>query len=229
MDLRAFLRKVTWSKPLLALFLVGLVWSLSLFIVPFTLSPGTVANLNGWANRVDYADLWYTLPPYPMVIYFLGDAQCHQISDRTIYLNGNEMPVDARDVSIYVFGTVALFGAMFIQPSTDAVQTFMRAFPRRFRETVRRRMSQGLFIGLFIVLMLLPVALDGTIQLLTEYESTNVKRVLTGIPAGIMAGLLLGSLLLSMRQFSLARKEMERRMAVPPEVEAAVEEELKNP
>jgi uncharacterized membrane protein len=42
-----------------------------------------------------------------------------------------------------------------------------------------------------VILCLLPIGLDGTIQLVTEYESTNPKRVITGLIAGIVTGIAL--------------------------------------
>jgi uncharacterized membrane protein len=225
--LRKILRTMTWSKPLFALFIVALFWTVSLFVVPFTLPPGTVKDLNGYANRVDHAHLWATLPPYQQVIYYLGDVQCHQISSRTIYLNGNEMPVDSRVTSIYVFGTVGILGAMFVKPSPDAGETLMRVFPRRIREAIRRTLGFSWFIPIFIVLMLLPVALDGGIQMLTAYESDNVKRVLTGIPAGLVAGLLLGALLLSTKQFAIHLKTMRERLEQRQPVEDPTPREFK--
>ena len=41
-----------------------------------------------------------------------------------------------------------------------------------------------------IALLLLPTALDGGIQAITDYESTNLKRLLTGFPMGLGIGFL---------------------------------------
>ena len=40
-----------------------------------------------------------------------------------------------------------------------------------------------------IIAALLPIGLDGTIQLLTDYESTNPKRLITGLIAGVATGI----------------------------------------
>ena len=42
-----------------------------------------------------------------------------------------------------------------------------------------------------VILCLIPIGLDGTIQLITEYESTNPKRIITGMIAGIATGIAL--------------------------------------
>ena len=39
-----------------------------------------------------------------------------------------------------------------------------------------------------VVAALIPIGLDGTIQLLTDYESTNPKRLITGLIAGVVTG-----------------------------------------
>jgi uncharacterized membrane protein len=46
-------------------------------------------------------------------------------------------------------------------------------------------------IGLF----LLPIALDGGLQLITYYESNNILRLITGFPTGWIGGILLGALI----------------------------------
>ena len=42
-----------------------------------------------------------------------------------------------------------------------------------------------------IILCLVPIGIDGTVQLLTDYESTNAKRVITGLIAGSATGVAL--------------------------------------
>ena len=42
-----------------------------------------------------------------------------------------------------------------------------------------------------IILCLLPIGLDGTIQLFTDYESTNPRRIITGLIAGVATGIAL--------------------------------------
>ena len=44
------------------------------------------------------------------------------------------------------------------------------------------------------MLLCLPLIADGFLQLLTSYESTNIKRILTGIPFGIGLGILMCSM-----------------------------------
>jgi uncharacterized membrane protein len=192
MEFRRTLRKMFRSRVLLTVFIISLVWTLSLFIAPFTIPPGTVTDLDGNANRIDYAHVWDDMPLYPRAVYTLGDLQCHQKWYRTIFLNGNEMPVDARDVAIYVGLSLGLLAALFVTYTISVTGTFMNIFPCRFRNFVDRKMSRNLFLILFIVLMFLPLVIDGFTQLLTSYESTNQIRVLTGLPLGFTGGYFIG-------------------------------------
>jgi uncharacterized membrane protein len=71
------------------------------------------------------------------------------------------MPFCTRDVGIFVGLT---FGFVF-------------ALGRRIELTVP-----------IMILALTPIGLDGTIQLFTDYESTNIRRIGTGLIAGIITG-----------------------------------------
>lgn len=205
------------SKALFVLFIISLLWMISLFAVPFMIPPGTVVNLDGYANRVDYGPLWDTLPPLAKVIYFIGDAECHQISERTIYLNGNQMPVCARDVSIFLFLTMGLFVGIFVRRNYYLSRGLLSVFPKRFRDSVNRTIGARWFAVLFIILCFLPLALDGGLQLVSGYESNNVVRFLTGLPAGLIVGLLLAVMIKSIRATKEYKEEIEKERRAHPE------------
>jgi uncharacterized membrane protein len=186
------LRRILRSKVLLFIFILVLVWILALFTAPLTIPPGTVTQLDGFANRIDYPHLWDDLPLYPRIVYYLGDAQCHQKWYRTFFINGNQMPVDARDTAIYVGLGIGIFVSMLIAYSTSPSLTFIGPFPKKIKDLFKSRMRRRLFMLLIIVLLFLPLILDGSIQLFTSYESTNFMRVLTGLPLGFGGGYLIG-------------------------------------
>ena len=48
-----------------------------------------------------------------------------------------------------------------------------------------------------IMLAIIPMGLDGGIQLVTKYESTNLRRVITGVLFGILITYIMGIFLLS--------------------------------
>lgn len=210
-DLRA---RMFFSKALFVVLILSLIWTVSQFVVPYAIPPGTAVGLDGSANQVDNGDLFNTrMWFYPQVIYYLGDAQCHQLSYRTIWLNGNQMPMDARMTSIYLFANLGLITAMFAIPSTSISQGIVNTLPRAWREWGRKHLGPILLAGIVVVLGILPVAVDGFYQLLTPYESTNAMRVLTGIPTGWVSGVLVGVMITSIRQVDLETEELRKRAA----------------
>jgi uncharacterized membrane protein len=102
--------------------------------------------------------------PINKMVYYLGDLNCHQRSDRSYEYNGNQMPFCARDVGIFV----------------GLALGFIFALGRKVELTLP-----------LVILSLVPIGLDGTIQLFTEYESTNIKRIVTGLIAGFVTGIAL--------------------------------------
>jgi uncharacterized membrane protein len=194
---REALRRLTRSKALLISFIISLVWSISLFISPFLILPGTVTDLDGSANKIDFPETWDSMPLYPRAMYYLGDAQCHQKWYRSFMINGNQMPVDARVTAIYVGLTMGLLTAMFARQTPYPLINFATILPSRLRKIVKEKVGYVPFFILFSGLLAAPLVIDGVYQLISEYESTNLLRVLTGLPAGWMVGLLLGAMILS--------------------------------
>ena len=196
--------KLTWSKALFGLLILNLVWTASLFIAPYTVPPGSFAFQVGGANTLDHEDIWQSFWFYPRIVYTFGDVQCHQLWYRSLWLNGNQLPIDARMTSMYIFASLGLVAAALATPSTSSVQVMLNAMPEFLRKRLARFGPEK--AGAIIVIVgLLPIAIDGFTQLfasVTHYESTNVTRILTGLPGGFVGGLLLGAMLVSMRQFS---------------------------
>jgi uncharacterized membrane protein len=50
-----------------------------------------------------------------------------------------------------------------------------------------------------IILSLIPIGVDGTGQLFGFWESTNLVRILTGLPAGIICGIAIGVIIDELR------------------------------
>ncbi|HEY7589078.1 MAG TPA: DUF2085 domain-containing protein [Thermoplasmata archaeon] len=207
--------KLTWSRALFLLLALNLLWTASLFIAPFTIPPGSFAHEVGGANTIDHEDIWQTFSLYPRAVYTFGDFQCHQLWSRSLWLNGNQLPIDARMTSMYIFANFGLVAAALATPSTSTGQVMLNALP----ESVRRRLAK---LGpekagaLIVVIGLLPIAIDGFTQLfssVTHYESTNLTRILTGMPGGFVGGLLVGAMLVSMRQFSADLQMLRARSA----------------
>ena len=219
-------QRLLWSKPLFILLLLNLFWCASLFIVPALLAPGTfawpysqyplVAYRLGGANQLNYEAIWQTMWIYPRAVSTFGDIQCHQLWYRSLWLNGNQLPMCARMTSMYLFANFGLIAAAFAEPSTSAGKVMVNAMPKRVANWLAR-FSPDRAGALIVVVGLLPVAIDGFYQLfsdVTHYESTNLMRVLTGAPGGFAGGLLVGAMLISIRQFQVDIARM--RALAPP-------------
>jgi uncharacterized membrane protein len=146
---------------LLAIFGLLLAWVL---LAPLTLPSGSVIDLSGRTTSIDNADQIAKMNPFAAAIYYLGDSQCHQLASRSYYLNGNQMPFCARDLGIFM-GLVA----------GVAIALVLHVRPKLY----------------MVVLGFVPMVLDGGLQLLTSYESSNPLRLATGLLAGMSTALLL--------------------------------------
>lgn len=173
--------------PHYLLLFLSMWWLLSLLLVPY-LIPADSLNLgeNGRANAVDFPDKWNNMPPYPKLIYFIGDFNCHQKASRTFFLNGNEMPVCARDMGIF-FGAAMGFLLTF---NLKGSEWFSHGFLRAFR--TQRLVSLGKRVGtlklslIVTAVFVAPLLIDGFMQLFTSYESTDPLRFVTGALAGMV-------------------------------------------
>ncbi len=220
-------RRLLWSKPLFGLLLLNLFWCASFFIVPLILPPDTfawpyaqyplVAYHLGGANQINYEPIWQSLWIYPRAVYTFGDLQCHQLWFRSLWINGNQLPMCARMTSMYIFANFGLVAAAFATPSTSASRVMVDAMPAFLRKYLQRS-SPERGAALIVIVGLLPVAVDGFYQLfsaVTHYESTNFTRILTGVPGGFVGGLLVGAMLVSIRQFQADIARMRATMPRP--------------
>ena len=80
---------------------------------------------------------------------------CHQRPERSFFVKGYQMPVCARCEGELIGILAALIAVWFLRPSYW-----------------------------LMAVMMVPMAADGLIQGLTEYESTNWRRLITGILFG---------------------------------------------
>jgi len=152
------------STAVLVLFAASAVWLALVVSAPLLVPSDTLRDLSGRVGSHDNDLQFSSIGPLPHAIYWIGDGQCHQIASRSYFLNGNEMPFCSRDLGFFI-GLVAGFGLM----------TFYRY-----------KLNP-----LFAIVGLVPIGLDGGLQAVTSYESTNPVRLLTGIIAGVALALLL--------------------------------------
>jgi len=98
----------------------------------------------------------------------IGSYICHQLPSHSLFINGNQLFVCARDTGIYL-------GILFCLGMIYALKEYRRG---------------EVNLGVLLVLVL-PMAIDGTSQLVGLWEGTNGLRVATGLLAGIGIGYLL--------------------------------------
>ena len=137
-------------------------WLSLLLFSPYIIENGTTGDLSGVVGKYDNKDVINDMNIVAKSIYYLADLNCHQLSHRSYAYNDNQMSFCARDTGIFV-GLVLGF-------------------------TYASRKKIILTLPL-VIAALIPIGLDGTIQLLTDYESTNPKRLVTGLIAGIATGI----------------------------------------
>ena len=151
------------SKTKFIFFVVCLLWLGLLFAIPFTLPSNTVNfGEKGKVGIVDFQNQTKTMNPVAGFVYSSGDSFCHQRSSRSLFLDGNQMAYCSRCTGIFLGLAIGAGIAVF-----------------RYID----------FKWQYVVIGLLPIGIDGTGQMFSLWESTNIIRLITGGLAGILTGL----------------------------------------
>ena len=137
-------------------------WLSLLLFSPYMIDNGSTGDLSGVVGKYDNREVIEEMNFLAKFIYYVGDLNCHQLSHRSYSYNDNQMSFCARDTGIFL----------------GLVLGFMYASRKEIVLTLP-----------LVIAALLPIGLDGTIQLLTDYESTNPKRLITGLIAGVATGI----------------------------------------
>jgi uncharacterized membrane protein len=162
------LRKHPFKSLFFVLFIFYMIWVLLLFLAPLVLPSGSVSDLSGAAGFSDNDYIIRNMSFPWNVVYSIGDRLCHQRADRSLFINGNQMPFCTRCTAIWLGLAIGL-GFMVLY-TIELNEKFLVA----------------------IILSLIPIGVDGIGQLFGFWESTNVIRILTGLPAGLICGIALG-------------------------------------
>jgi uncharacterized membrane protein len=162
-------RRKRWFPSLIfVLFILFSIWSALQFLAPFALPKNSVPDLSGVVGVSDNDKLIRNMS-FPLnVLYSSGDRLCHQQATRSLFFNDNQMPFCTRCTAIWLGIAV---GLGFIMVFTFELN--------------------GVFLGALLI-SLVPIGIDGVGQLLGFWESTNIIRFLTGLPAGIICGVAIG-------------------------------------
>jgi uncharacterized membrane protein len=98
-------------------------------------------------------------------LYHIFSHFCHQRPERSFFIFGEQIPVCARDFSLYV----AAFISTIVYPKIR--QLYTPVLPSKW----------------YLVVFLFPMAVDGLTQLVGLRESTNFLRFITGFLGGLVA------------------------------------------
>jgi len=182
-------RKRYFDWGILAALIIVSFWFLGNVASPYLAPAGTINlgedGLTGInAGLEDNADQIDEIDSaFARIFYNAGDANCHQHASRSFFLNENQMPFCARCTAIF-FGIV--IGVAILMFLVIELNIF------------------------WLLAGLVPMGLDGGIQLLTEYESTNVLRAITGSIAGITAGLAIGYIVSEIGNTAIRRRMIKK-------------------
>jgi uncharacterized membrane protein len=154
-------------KAEVTMLIIFTIWLLLILVAPLSLPRGSVQDLSGEVGGIDSGEQIDSMNPLAWVIYTIGDMYCHQIPERSLFLNDNQMPFCSRDLGIFVGLVAGMLLAILLNI----------------------RISILLFL-----LTLVPMGIDGSLQLLTDYESSNMLRLMTGLIAGVGVSLIMSRL-----------------------------------
>jgi uncharacterized membrane protein len=132
------------------------------------LPKGSVRNLSGVVAVFDNEHVIDSMSFPWSFVYASGDRLCHQIAERSFFINGNQMPFCVRCTAIWLGVAVGLGFMVFYKIQLD--EKFLFA----------------------IIIGFVPIGVDGIGQLFGFWESTNIIRLITGLLAGGVCGLAIG-------------------------------------
>ncbi len=165
-----------------AFLLLYMLWVLLLFLAPLVLPAGSITDFSGVVGSVDNDAAIKDLSFPWNVVYSIGDRLCHQKAERSLFVNGNQMPFCTRCTAIW-FGLAVGLGLMVFY-------------------TIE--LNEKFFVA--IILSIIPLGVDGVGQLFGFWESSNVVRFLTGFPAGMICGVALGIIYDEIRSLHIFKK-----------------------
>lgn len=99
------------------------------------------------------------------ILDFLGRAICHQLKERTLYVSGQALSVCARDTGIYI----------------GIFSTLSYLFLRKRKVTIPSKK-----ISFLLLLFLVPLIMDGLGSYLHFFQSSNIRRLITGVLFGLI-------------------------------------------
>ena len=104
--------------------------------------------------------------------YAAGSVICHQLPDRSFFVDGRQLPVCARCTGLYLSGAAGFVGWVLVK------------FARRWRQIVLPpRTALWIVIGAAV-----PTAISYATGITGVWDGSNLTRALLAVPLGLAAG-----------------------------------------
>jgi len=161
-------RREKFSKIVVVFFLLFSFWILLQFMAPLSLPEDSVDDFSGLVAVSDNEKTIEEMSFPWSLVYSAGDRLCHQKTERSFFINGNQMPFCSRCTALWLGLAMGLGFMVFYQVKLD---------------------EKFLYV---ILLGIVPIAVDGVGQLFGFWESTNIIRAATGLLAGGICGVAIG-------------------------------------
>ena len=180
-------KREKFSKAVLVVFLVFLAWTLLVVFAPLALPENSAENLSGVVAVRDNKNKTENMPMPWGSIYDCGDVLCHQKAERSLFLNGNQMPFCTRCTAIWI--GLALGAAFLI--------------------LVKMEIDEKFILVMFVLIA--PMGIDGLGQLFGFWESNNTLRLITGLLTGAVCGMVIA---LAADELSNAYKNKKKKKEI---------------
>ena len=164
------------------IFCVSFVWVLLQFLAPVALPTGSVCDLSGLTVVSDNEKCYENMSFPWNAVYTIGDRMCHQKSERSFFINENQMPFCSRCTAIWAGIPIGLFAILYFRVIPDKKLIYL------------------------IIISLIPIGIDGVGQMMGLWESTNLIRVVTGLLTGFVCGICVGIISDELFEISFIKK-----------------------
>ena len=176
-------RENSFSFIIFLFFLLFLLWVVLQFLAPIFITNNNINDLSGIVGVSDNEVIIEKIPFPFNFVYSCGDRLCHQKVDRSLSINGNQMPFCTRCTAIWLGLAIGLGFMIFYKIVLD--EKFL----------------------ILIIIGFVPIAIDGVGQLLNLWESTNIIRFITGLLVGIITGLAIGIIIDEFKDLKIKKIE----------------------
>lgn len=155
----------------LSLFFLCSAFSIYIVLAPLCQQSNTIKDLSGSVGMLDNKNITLRMAFPWNYIYAFGDVWCHQKSERSFFINGNQMPLCARCFGLFLGVSLGICLSIFSKTKID--------------RNIHKKILIPLILGYS------PLAVDEAGQLAKLWHSTNALRILTGTLTGLAFGFIL--------------------------------------